>query len=536
MAAMINPTESVNWEHTSAEKRERLLLFRNMLCNCLHPSVSMQATFKILQTLQAASEFAGLHHTPLFADAADLLSIKKDKKFDAFQAKDRIKSPVTEGFDDIIFVNTLPWQDAKPNAYIICTSARNFIQIARELSEEEQKNICLADTAVSPVFLRLPGQRDLFSPLPAANEQLARKAAARRYDAVAAELPLKKELSATVYGNKNFWVVWMESLTKLLNPDGIIYLKSDENFFITNKFVSLRNFLAIRFDYIGVYQSNNHCIILLHQRKKERKFYSENSAYADNLIITKENIWLSGSEQTFFEGMPLGKALIVPFKVSELENRMIIRFETPFENPAEAVSDAVADYLKAHYRFEERHKQERAALAEYARELTDVDDLQYCRIQPELAQELRRWVQWAESKETDKFLKKIYNPDFLLAKQFATTARLFAEIYKKFEKFGQKAALDKESQWLIEQWFEKKSNALTSINEFFSRPNFDAPPYEIDKTDVFYYIFALIQSESYFYQFRRLLRYFEPRVYPTEDFRERVETGKNLWKTARENL
>ncbi|MCS7019563.1 MAG: type ISP restriction/modification enzyme [Cytophagales bacterium] len=525
--------EAVYQNYLNADKREQLLAFRDMLRNCLHPSFSGQATLKVLQTmqqcLQTSLQAEKLLQTPLFKDAAPLLAKPATTPTNNFYSGNRIELPFAIELHQALFVNILPCKHTPQNTCIVCTSVEDYIQIAEELDPNEQNVICLADTAASPIFVYQLSQPDLFRPL-ANNEQLARQVAANRYTAIVAALPCKKELPKAMY-QEAFFVAWLQSLERLLQPDGMIGLAVHSKFFWKHQLSVLRHYLAVRFQNISIYAlppAQENYVIVLHQKRNAREFYLHTTATPEPLYITNNQLWLAASEQVFFEGIPLSKALSVPFTVALLPNGL--QLSVSVEQLADAVTDEAQLYLKKHYRFEEAYEQKRAMLIEYAHILTDTDELQYCHVHPEMGQELRQWIQWTENKETKKWLQQISNPDFLLAKQAAKIARLFDEIKRKFEKMGQKAALDRESRATLEHWFEKKTEAIAFIQNFFDQPDFDMPLRSISKTDVFYYIFAQLQSETYYQQFRRLLHHTEPRIYPMENFWTWVAQGEALWK------
>lgn len=534
--------DAAYWSNASADRREKLLFFREMLRACLHPSLTNRLAGDILQTmqetLQDGADTAAWQATPLFADAAGILAIEKAEPVLTKAADERIDVPFACDLTQALFVNTIPWQGADPATPVICTSVQNYVQVAAQLTAAGQGNIGLADMAASPLFLYELTQPDLFRPL-AANEAVVRRVAAQKYPVIVASLPYKRHLPATAYGGKDFSMAWFQALERLLMGQGTIYLAVAGQFLVSNKWQTLRRYLAHRFGYIRAYRladADDQLMLALQYKGKVREYYTNRQEQPEKLLITADNSWLTASEQPFFDGKPLSEMLEAKFRIVKSDNQLLIRFYEPPVDVSAVVTDAAQQYLKKCYNFEEQHEQERALLTEAAQELTDTDELQQCRVHPELGQELRRWVQWAESKEAIQFIKKVEKPDFALARQFAGIARLFSEVERKFERMGEKAASDKDSMSVLRQWFERQATAIAFINTFFDRPDFDAPLRSISKTDVFYYIFALIQSEEYLTSFRYLLRHFEPRIYAASDFWGHVNAGAEQWKQYSQSI
>jgi hypothetical protein len=531
--------DAAYWSNANADRREKLLFFREMLRVCLHPSLTNRVAGEVLQTMQAALQDGAVawQATPLFADAANILSIQKAEPALRKVADERTNIPFECSLTQALFVNTVPWQGADERPTIICTSVQNYVQVAAQLTAAEQDNIGLADITASPLFLYELTQPDLFRP-PAANEAVVRRVAAQKYPTIVAALPDKRHLPASVYGGKDFLIAWLQALERLLVPQGTIYLEATGQFLVSYKLQTLRQYLANSFGSIRVYRldeaEDDKLIIVLQQKGKIRAFY--NNGQPEKLLIMADSSWLTASEQPFFDGMPLSTILDTKFRIVKTDNQLLIKFYEPSEDISAVITDAAQQYLKMRYNFEEQYEHERALLVEAAQELTHTDELHQCRVHPELGQELRRWVQWAESKEAIQFIKKIEKPNFALAKQFAGIARLFGEVERKFERMGEKAALDKDSMSVLRQWFERHADAIASLDAFFSRPDFDAPLRSISKTDVFYYIFALVQSEEYLTRFRYLLKYFEPRVYAANDFWAWVHTGAEQWKQYSQSI
>ncbi|WP_250630222.1 type ISP restriction/modification enzyme [Rhodoflexus caldus] len=528
--------DTAYWSNADAGKRKKFLFFREMLRVCLHPSLTNRMAGDILQTMQAALH--DLAATPLFADAADILTTGNTAPASPKAVNERIKAPFTCSLAQALFVNTTPWQGADAAPEIICTSVQNYMQVAAQLTATEQTNVGLADIAASPLFLYELTQPDLFRPT-AANEATVRRVAAKKYPVIVAALPYKRHLPISTYSGKDFLVAWLQALERLLLPKGAIYLSVGGNFLTGHKWQSLRQYLVNNFDSIRAFrlpEADDLLTIVLQHAGKVREFFTNRQEPPEKLLINAESNWLAASECPFFEGIPLSEALDVKFRIVQSDNQLLIKFDEFPEDVSAAITDTAREYLKQHYKFEEQYEQERALLAETAQELTDTDELQQCRVHPELGQELRRWVQWAESKDAVQFVKKIEKPDFVLAKQFASIARLFGEIERKFERMGEKAALDKDSMAMLRQWFERQAAAIASVGAFFDRPDFDAPLRSISKTDVFYYIFALVQSEDYLRNFRHVLRHSEPRVYATNDFWTWVDAGAEQWKQYRQSI
>ncbi len=523
--------DAAYWSSAEADIREKLLFFREMLRACLHPSLTNRIAGDILQTMQEALS-AGkntLQQTPLFADAAGLLSVSQGGTCDAVSEAERLSLPF-QTQSDALLINTLPIKDAK-SVNIICTSVADYIQVASKLSASEIKNIGLADVAASPLFLYELTQPDLFHAM-AANEKLVRQIASRKYAQVIAELPRKKHLSGHHYTGRNFLATWFQSIERLIHLEGSIVLIADDRLLTHVKFQPLRIYLAARFRTLQVYRINRggKIAIFCSYKGDFRNFYCHFYASTESLIVTSGGEWLAASEQAFFEGMPLVEVLNCNYKLQKSDDQLLMSFDLHEYDWEATVTDMALQYFKAHYKFEERYEQEQARLVEAAQGLTNIDDLLQCRLHPELVQELRRWVQWAESKDAIQLVKKIEKPDYNLSKQFATIARLFADIHRKFERMGAKAALDKESMSVIEYWFDQRLKEIAVLEAFFGHPDFDAPAYTISKADVFYYTFALVQSKEYLAACRFLLRHYPPRIYPVNDFRAMVEVGKQLWK------
>jgi hypothetical protein len=529
------------WSAADAHMREKLTFFRDMLRICLHPSLTNRAAGEILQAMQVAlhagNNLAVLQKTPLFTDAAGILSVEKLPESVLMQdvADERPIVPFDSSVEDTLdtlFINTLPPKTTSVVVSIICTSVQDYLRVAQQLTAQEPHHIGLADMAVSPLFLYELTQPDLFRKM-AANEEIVRKVACQKYSAIVAELPSKRALPLSIYGEKDFLIRWFQALERLLVARGRVHLIVPNKFLFSSREQTLRKYLTDSFGSIQVFRhdsSGSKLTITLQHKGRLRIYDTSGTHTPEKLLTTAEDYWLAASEQAFFEGMPLSDVLIPEFRIITADNQLFIKFSTLPTDVGQAITDEALQYLTACYKLEECYEQERAILAETAQILIDMSDLQNCRINPELVQELRRWVQWAESKEAKQFVKKMSKPDFYLAKQFTAIARLFTEIERKFERMAEKAALDKDSMSVLRQWFERQADAISYINAFFERPDFDAPLRRINKTDVFYYIFALVQSEKYLAKHRHLLCHFAPRIYAEDDFWTWVNKGSDLWK------
>lgn len=528
--------DTAYWYNAKPDIREKLLFFREMLRVCLHPSLTNRTAGDILQTMQESlrtKHVAHLTQTPLFADAQGILIPPDDEHASAnLPTAPRLQLPFQLHESDMLFVNTLPCQGVS-NVKIVCNSASDYVTTAIGLSAEELPNIGLVDIAASPLLRYELTQPDLFRPL-AANESLVRQMIARKYSLIVAELPRKRHLAPSLYAEGDFWSVWLRALERLLTRQGTIALVAKDKLLTDAKFQSLRAYLLTRFGTIRIYWTglDEKILLTLGYEGKNRHFYFHDNPQPEKIIVTNGGQWLAASEQAFFEGMPLDDALLCNYQLQSTEDCLLLRFDEPPQDLAAIITDSALHFFQSRYNFEEQHEQERAQLAELARLLTDTEELLHCRLHPDLGQELRRWVQWAESKEAAQLVKKIKKPDYTLSKQFLQAARIFTDIHRKFDRLGEKAAFDKESLSVLRQWFEHRTEAVAALEAFFARPDFDAPAYVITKTDVFYYIFALLQSREYYANAKFLLRRMPPRIYATDDFRALAQTGSLLWKQA----
>ncbi|MCS6968163.1 MAG: hypothetical protein RMJ44_06025 [Cytophagales bacterium] len=520
-----------------AEAGEDFARFGEMLRTCLYPALNVQALAWLLQTMQQKlNQQPSLLTTPLFQDAARLLALPKEKAPE--DEKSSPSSSFVEPFiphqaAEVLFVNAAPCRTSSSHVKILCTTVEDYIRIASFVGSEKYPHLALAEPATSPLFLYQVMQPSLF-PFTTGNQEAACKIAALRYDFIAAQLPAHRPLPKAAYAGRDFLVVWWQSIIRLLKPQGKIVLIAPRNLLFDENMHQLRAHIAASFSTLQIFLVEDGQKILLHPQNKGKlhRFYLSpfEKNHGEEMVITSKGIWLALSEQPFWEGMPLDQVLLCPYQVHREPNRLVLHFDAPLPEPEQAIATPLLEWFTAHYQFEQQREEELARLSEAVQEWMQTEELTHCRAHYELSEQLRRWIQWTESKEAKQLLKKMENPDFELAKKFASAVKIFTSCRKTFDRLGSKSALDKESFAILRKWFEEKSAILATIQSFFDKPDFDAPAYRICKLDLFYYLVGFLQSQQYFAAHQYLLQYFEPRVYPVADFQHWVAVGMTWWK------
>jgi hypothetical protein len=155
------------------------------------------------------------------------------------------------------------------------------------------------------------------------------------------------------------------------------------------------------------------------------------------------------------------------------------------------------DWFRQHYRFAEQHEERAWANGERVAALFDFRDFDQCRVVPDFATQLRTLIELGEGKEARQLGQTIHAPTATTAKSFASIAKVFGPIWRRFERSGPSLCLGPESLAVMAAYFAKAGQAYELLADFFASPTYDQPVREIGPDDIFYYCAGVLTSPAY---------------------------------------
>ena len=200
------------------------------------------------------------------------------------------------------------------------------------------------------------------------------------------------------------------------------------------------------------------------------------------------------------------------------------------------ISDFTLKKFKDHY---ETPMQEKANLHhEYLNQLLDFSEFENCQVDPELAQELRKLIQLGENTAlTDHLYKYINHPQDKTEGIFRKFAQEFQKIKKTFGRIGKRSCRSKESYDILQIYFDQGAKGVDAIQDFYfdDKNRLDLQfglENEIQKEDIFYYIYAILHDEKFLSTFAGLDSKTQFPVVPFYgNFWQWVDWGRILAKT-----
>ncbi|MCU0444266.1 MAG: hypothetical protein MUE85_05060 [Microscillaceae bacterium] len=171
----------------------------------------------------------------------------------------------------------------------------------------------------------------------------------------------------------------------------------------------------------------------------------------------------------------------------------------------------------------------------WLKKLFDFSDFEQCQVEESLAFEIRRLTLLADdSREINQLFKTIQQPEAKTEEILNKFQKIFREVARTYTRLGNRAGKNAESRDILKRYFEEGEEALHELQLYLDKMHSGimlehSLQAEISKKDIFYYVYAVLQSPDYQQKYAENLKNRLPELPLYSNFWHWVEWGKKLF-------